>query len=127
MTAYMIQTLVLRGRAGEAVDSVKWLSRQRNSRGGFVSTQDTVVALQALSMYSQKVTKIPLAMSIDITDRESGNNKLESVKLSEDNALLLRSQKLSKLPATLDISSNGGGCALVQSVLKYNTKEVAGD
>ena len=127
MTAYNIMSYVLRGQLPLALDSVKWLAKQRNSQGGFVSTQDTVVALQALSMYSQKVTKIPLAMSIDITDRESGNNKLDSVKLSEDNALLLRSQKLSKLPATLDISSNGPGCALVQSVLKYNTKEVAGD
>ena len=127
MTAYNIMSYVLRGQLPLALDSVKWLAKQRNSQGGFVSTQDTVVALQALSMYSQKVTKIPLAMSIDITDKESGNNKLDSVKLSEDNALLLRSQKLSKLPATLDISSNGGGCALVQSILRYNTKEVAGD
>merc|ERR1711971_1435154 len=99
MTAYMIQSLVLRGRAGEAVDSVKWLGKQRNSQGGFVSTQDTVVALQALSMYSQNITSIPLVMSIDITDKESSSNKLESVQLNDDNALLLRSQKLSQLPA----------------------------
>ena len=127
MTAYNIMSYVLRDQLPLALDSVKWLAKQRNSQGGFVSTQDTVVALQALSMYSQKVTKIPLAMSIDITDKESGSNKLESVQLNDDNALLLRSQKLSQLPASLDISSNGGGCALVQSVLRYNTKEVAGD
>ena len=65
------------------------------SQGGFVSTQDTVVALQALSMYSQKVTKIPLNMNIDITE---GGNKLESVSLNDDNALLLRTQKLARLP-----------------------------
>merc|ERR1711971_1219792 len=127
MTAYNIMSYVLRGQLPLALDSVKWLAKQRNSQGGFVSTQDTVVTLQALSMYSQKVTKIPLAMSIDITDKESSSNKLESVQLNDDNALLLRSQKLSQLPASLDISSNGGGCALVQSVLRYNTKEVAGD
>merc|ERR1712032_490052 len=67
MTAYMIQSLVLRGRAGEAVDSVKWLGKQRNSRGGFVSTQDTVVALQALSMYSQNITSIPLDMTLTVS------------------------------------------------------------
>jgi len=127
MTAYNIMSYVLRDQLPLALDSVKWLAKQRNSQGGFVSTQDTVVALQALSMYSQKVTKIPLVMSIDITDKESSSNKLESVQLNDDNALLLRSQKLSQLPASLDISSNGGGCALVQSVLRYNTKEVAGD
>ena len=35
----MIQSLVLREQEGEALESVKWLGRQRNSRGGFVSTQ----------------------------------------------------------------------------------------
>ena len=35
---------------------VKWISSQRNGQGGFVSTQDTVVALQALASFeaSQK-------------------------------------------------------------------------
>uniref|UniRef100_A0A8C3GE18 Alpha-2-macroglobulin-like protein 1 n=1 Tax=Cairina moschata TaxID=8855 RepID=A0A8C3GE18_CAIMO len=31
---------------------VHWLSEQRNARGGFASTQDTVVSLQALSQYA---------------------------------------------------------------------------
>ena len=48
-----------------------------------------------MSMYSQKVTKIPLDMNIDITE---GGNKLESVSLTDDNALLLRTQKLARLP-----------------------------
>ena len=118
MTAYNIMSYVLRDELPLALDSVKWLAKQRNSQGGFVSTQDTVVALQALSMYSQKVTKITLDMSIDITDRENSDKRLDSVQLNDDTALLLRSQKLSALPASLDISSNGGGCALVQSVLR---------
>ena len=40
MTAYMVMVHVLRSEPGLAVESVKWLDRQRNSQGGFVSTQD---------------------------------------------------------------------------------------
>merc|ERR1712227_224479 len=111
MTAYNIMSYVLTDQLPLALDSVKWLAKQRNSQGGFVSTQDTVVALQALSMYSQKVTKIPLAMSIDITDKES---KLASVTLGEDNAQLLQQQKVTQLPANLAVKSSGPGCAMVQ-------------
>merc|ERR1711890_197211 len=77
-------TRVLRGEENLALDSVKWLAKQRNSRGGFVSTQDTVVALQALSMYSQKVTRLPSKLELDTT---------------------------------------GSGCAMVQTVLRYNVPD----
>ena len=83
--------------------------------GGFVSTQDTVVALQALSMYSAQVTDIELAMSLDITEDEE---KLVSVKLGEDNAQLLQQHKVTQLPANLAVKSSGPGCAMVQSVLR---------
>ena len=57
MTAYMVLIRSLKGELGSVVDSVKWLTKQRNSRGGFVSTQDTVVGLQALSTYAQKANR----------------------------------------------------------------------
>jgi len=129
MTAYMIQSLVLRNRAGEAVDSVKWLGKQRNSRGGFVSTQDTVVALQALSMYSQNISSIPLDMSITVSRSsltEEGENVSEWLgvfSMDETDKLLLRRQKVPDLPSQLTVETEGSGCALVQTVLRYNTPE----
>ncbi len=35
-------------------------------QGGFVSTQDTVVALQALSLYAQSVSKDPTDITIQV-------------------------------------------------------------
>merc|ERR1719400_2357364 len=117
MTAYMIQSLVLRGRASEAVDSVKWLSRQRNSRGGFVSTQDTVVALQALSMYSRNVTSTPVDLTVTISNSSPLDgedvSRLGVFKMDETNKLLLRSQPVPALPSTLTIDTKGSGCAMV--------------
>merc|ERR1712083_100521 len=120
MTAYN----VLSYEVPEALDSVKWLARQRNSQGGFISTQDTVVALQALSMYAQRVTRIPLDMTVDITERHEIVNKLNTFKMNEENSLLLQTQKLTKLPSKLELESSGSGCAMVQSVLRYNMPEV---
>jgi len=124
MTAYNVMSYVLRDEVPEALDSVKWLARQRNSQGGFISTQDTVVALQALSMYAQRVTRIPLDMTVDITERHEIVNKLNTFKMNEENSLLLQTQKLTKLPSKLELESSGSGCAMVQSVLRYNMPEV---
>ena len=120
MTAYMIQSLVLWRRETEALESVKWLGRQRNSRGGFVSTQDTVVALQALSMYSQRVTTIPLDMTVrvNLLNRPTSPMQLGVFRMEETNKLLLHKQKVEKLPSNLTVETLGSGCALVQTVLR---------
>jgi hypothetical protein len=49
MTAYALLSLVKLGSKKDMNDArsiVRWLSKQRNSEGGFISTQDTVVGLQ---------------------------------------------------------------------------------
>ena len=127
MTAYNVMSFTLRDEVPKALDSVKWLARQRNSQGGFVSTQDTVVALQALSMYAQRVTKIPLAMTVEVTEKHETINKLNTFKMNEDNALLLQTQKLTQLPSKLVLDTAGAGCAMVQTVLRYNMPEVEED
>ena len=127
MTAYNVMSFVLRDEVPNALDSVKWLARQRNSQGGFVSTQDTVVALQALSMYAQRVTRIPLDMTVDVTEKHETVNKLNTFTLNEGNALLLQTQKLTQLPSKLVLDTEGAGCAMVQTVLRYNMPEVQKD
>ena len=49
MTSYVLLGLVKLGSKQDLMDArsiVRWLSKQRNSEGGFISTQDTVVGLQ---------------------------------------------------------------------------------
>nr|XP_056700077.1 complement C4-like [Euleptes europaea] len=50
-TSYGLLHLVLQKDTVTAGKVAKWLTEQRNYGGGFKSTQDTVVALQALSQY----------------------------------------------------------------------------
>ena len=93
MTAYMAATLVMQERIVEALPSIKWLGKQRNSQGGFVSTQDTVVALQAISMYSKEVASVPMKMIVKVIQRQQGrqqSKRLKKFSLVEDNKLLLQ-------------------------------------
>ena len=107
MTAYMAATLVMLDKMGKAKPSIKWLGRQRNSQGGFVSTQDTVVALQALSLYSQSVARQEQNLNIEVERRRSArvNEKLFTAELTEENALLLRQERInSDLPVSLEVT-----------------------
>ena len=84
MTAYMAATLLMQERTMEALPSIKWLGKQRNSQGGFVSTQDTVVALQAISLYSLRVSRHLMNLNIMV------KGKRKKFLLNEDNKLLLQ-------------------------------------
>lgn len=56
LSAYVLLSLVKLGGSEDLVHGrsiVRWLSKQRNSDGGFVSTQDTVVALQVVQCVDQ--------------------------------------------------------------------------
>ncbi|KAA8582937.1 hypothetical protein FQN60_015483 [Etheostoma spectabile] len=52
MVSYLLLAQHKRGNVTQALSLMKWLSQQRNPDGGFGSTQDTVVALQALSTFA---------------------------------------------------------------------------
>jgi len=124
MTAYNVLSLTLSNRLQDAVDSVKWLARQRNSQGGFVSTQDTVVALQALSLYAQSVSKDPTDIKMQVMEEGIEGSSMETLELGEENQLLLQTRKVMGLPSQIQFSMGGSGCALVQTVLRYNIPAV---
>ncbi|KAF8794906.1 CD109 antigen like protein [Argiope bruennichi] len=70
---------------------VRYLSTNLNPSGGFYSTQDTCVGLDALSKFAKIVYKDP----VDITVSISGGLN-EQVKISEDNKLLVQRNKILK-------------------------------
>ena len=52
MTAYVLMTYLVRGDVAGGLPAAKWLLQQRNSLGGYGSTQDTCVALEALAAFA---------------------------------------------------------------------------
>ncbi|XP_055924186.1 alpha-2-macroglobulin-like [Argiope bruennichi] len=96
---------------------VRYLSTNLNPSGGFYSTQDTCVGLDALSEFAKLVYADPLDISVSI---KGGLN--EQVQIDEDNKLLVQRNKVSQIPSQLNIEATGTGCGLLQISLRYNTR-----
>ncbi|XP_040294169.1 alpha-2-macroglobulin-like protein 1 [Bufo bufo] len=95
---------------------VNWLMKQQNSYGGFSSTQDTVVAIQALAKYTS-ITYTPKG-SVSVT--VSQNKKtVGQFQVDETNRLLLQMVPLPIIPGDYGLTFKGKGCVFTQSVLKY--------
>ncbi|XP_071524144.1 alpha-2-macroglobulin-like isoform X2 [Panulirus ornatus] len=98
---------------------VKWITTQRNGQGGFYSTQDTVVALQAMAVYESHLYQIPLNMVVKVT----ATGLTHSITITDDNKLLQRLVTLPTLPTNVSTNLEGQGCSVIQAVLRYNIPE----
>ncbi|XP_051011619.1 pregnancy zone protein-like [Acomys russatus] len=97
---------------------VKWITKQQNSHGGFSSTQDTVVALQALSKYGAATfTKSKKEAWVTIM---SSGTVVKKFHVHNANRLLLQEVRLPDLPGNYITKVSGSGCVYLQTSLKYN-------
>uniref|UniRef100_A0A7N5P1K9 Pregnancy zone protein-like n=1 Tax=Ailuropoda melanoleuca TaxID=9646 RepID=A0A7N5P1K9_AILME len=98
---------------------VKWITKQQNSQGGFSSTQDTVVALQALSRYGA-ATFTRTGKPTQVTIQNSGAF-VTNFQVDDNNRLLLHQVSLPELPGEYSITVTGDRCVYLQTSMKYNT------
>ncbi|XP_067949555.1 CD109 antigen-like [Watersipora subatra] len=117
LAGYVLQLVTERSGVTEAMPILKWISSQRNSNGGFSSTQDTVVALQALAKYA-KIAFGSNNMTVDVAAAGQTN----SYSISSSNALLLQSRVLDADTKSVSISASGSGVALAQVSVSYNVE-----
>ncbi|XP_048014337.1 alpha-2-macroglobulin-like isoform X2 [Megalobrama amblycephala] len=101
---------------GYANRIVSWLVKQQNAYGGFSSTQDTVVALQALSLYATKVFSSD--SSSTVTVQSAGDT--HHFDVNQDNKLLYQEKQLQNVPAKYSIEVKGSTCVSVQMAQFYN-------
>ncbi|XP_068236210.1 alpha-1-inhibitor 3-like [Palaemon carinicauda] len=98
---------------------VKWIMTQRNGYGGFYSTQDTVMALQAMAKYESFLHQGPL----DVTITMEAKNVSHSFSVNDSNNLLQQMVGLVTFPTNITFGMEGQGCAVVQAVYRYNIPE----
>ncbi|KAM3615928.1 uncharacterized protein V6R79_009822 [Siganus canaliculatus] len=122
MTSYVLLAL-LSGPAlpafglDYASSIVRWLAQQQNPYGGFSSTQDTVVALQALAKYGAATYSEEGCTTVTVTS-SGGLNKEFTV--DQSNRLLLQEEQLNEIPGEYIIKAEGQGCVLAQISMHYN-------
>uniref|UniRef100_G1PW25 PZP alpha-2-macroglobulin like n=1 Tax=Myotis lucifugus TaxID=59463 RepID=G1PW25_MYOLU len=97
---------------------VKWIIKQQNSYGGFSSTQDTVIALHALSKYGA-ATFIRTQKTAQVTIRDSKTFST-TFQVDSNNLLLLQQVSLPELPEEYTITVTGERCVYLQTSMKYN-------
>ncbi|XP_077026108.1 pregnancy zone protein-like [Tamandua tetradactyla] len=97
---------------------VRWIIKQQNPYGGFSSTQDTVVALQALSKYGAATfTKSEKAAKVKI---QSSKTFSEEFQVDDASRLLLQEVQLPEIPGDYSTTVSGTGCVYLQTSLRYN-------
>ncbi|XP_063367001.1 pregnancy zone protein-like [Cydia amplana] len=100
--------------AHDARAAARWLSTRRNAQGGFASTQDTLVALEALTAWTASQPPAPAHLTVTV---KSGS-ATSSVLLTPE----AKVPELMKMPmGMLEVTVEGSGCALVQATRAYHT------
>ncbi|NXL86372.1 OVOS protein, partial [Alectura lathami] len=122
ITSYVLLALLCKPNRNQedltqASAIVQWIVRQQNPYGGFSSTQDTVIALQALAAYGEATYNSVTQNGVKITSKKTFE-KIFTV--TNENRLLLQQTPLPEVHGKYSLTVNGTGCVLVQTALRYN-------
>ncbi|MEW6238216.1 MAG: alpha-2-macroglobulin family protein [Candidatus Omnitrophota bacterium] len=113
-TGYAAMALALLDRL-EAQPALEWLAAQRNSLGGYGSTQDTVVAFKALTQAAAGQSR-ELNASIDVL---ADGQLVHTFTLNSQNFDVLQTVEL-PLAKELTLKSTGVGKVMYQAVHSFN-------
>lgn len=87
---FCLYTQSLRVTTFQGLPLVRWLTAQRNAYGGFSSTQDTVIALQALGSYAEHA----YSSDSNVTVTVSNGADNQGFSVSPSNAIVLQSYEV---------------------------------
>ncbi|XP_036406063.1 CD109 antigen [Megalops cyprinoides] len=119
MAAYVLLSMFKQAKVEDGLPLMKWLSQQRNHLGGYGSTQDTIIALQALSWYAAFSGSGAIDLSVDVVIPPSST--VASFQIDSTNYLLRQSQEFeAQRNIHIEVSAEGRGFALFQLNVFYN-------
>lgn len=120
ITSYGVLSLIEAKRLTEAHPYFQWLLAQRNDKGGFFGTQDTVIGLEALATYSRHLNSKENNVQLKI-QTETINEK--ELNISSENAMLLQTIELPSDTKSVHLTASGKGYSLFQLSYRYNLNE----
>lgn len=128
ISALALLTAVAREDFDRALPIVSWLISQQNSNGGFASTQDTVLAIEALAKFGEATYKSGKTQSLDIdivhprVDEAKSpirTNSIDHIAISSANSLLYQKNQLPNA-TWVQLNVNGSGVAVAHVSWQYN-------
>lgn len=91
ITAYALLTFLSTKKESDCIPILKWLLDQRNDRGGFRGTQDTIIGLEALAEFASKLSSKESKLKVQLTTDTSLKHTFE---VDSENALVLQTEKV---------------------------------
>ncbi|XP_037809412.1 CD109 antigen-like [Lucilia sericata] len=127
ITSYSAMALL--DTPGDHTSILKWLIEQRNIKGGFKSSSDTVVGMEALVKFSEtyKNIKAPnLKISYTAKDLQGNEVANDEFSVNSNNILDLQKHELPKTTRHITFDMEGNGASLVQLSHQYNIANIEG-
>lgn len=113
-TGYATLALTHHGDRLNASRAAKWLVTRRNAYGGFGSTQDTVVALQALTEQA-----VGAASDVDLNVTIRAGDEISEVNIGPENFDVLQVVEV-PVNEQVEVQAEGRGELVVQKVVRFN-------
>lgn len=118
-TGYALLALLAHNDIETSKTVVNWLNTHRSASGSFASTQDTVVALQALTEFALKSREPNVDITCNVT-LSSKRDFQKSIRLKRDNAAILQQVDIHDIRGKMFVKASGTGSGLLSVKLKYN-------
>uniref|UniRef100_A0A8D1FBP6 C4a anaphylatoxin n=1 Tax=Sus scrofa TaxID=9823 RepID=A0A8D1FBP6_PIG len=121
-TAYALLHLLIReGKAEMADQTASWLTRQGSYKGGFRSTQDTVIALDALSAYwILSHTTEEKELNVTLSSMSRGGFKSHVVRLTNHQVKGLEEELQFSLGSKINVKVGGNSKGTLKILRAYN-------
>ncbi|XP_022096480.1 pregnancy zone protein-like [Acanthaster planci] len=123
ITSYVLLTYIWAYSKTEALVQgntvARWIVGQRNANGGFASTQDTVMALQALAEYGLMAYRGG-QQDIQLQVKFSCEPNPHWLYVKDHNRLLLQTLTVPEVPVQVKMMATGPGCVMTQVIVTYN-------
>lgn len=118
-TSYALLAHLKHGDIESSKKFVNWLLRHRSASGSFVSTQDTIVALLALSEYAVEASNRAPDINAEVfVDREPVSRK--TFRIKRDNSAILQELEIPDAKGLIIVNASGTGAASLNVKLMYN-------
>ncbi|XP_041357546.1 CD109 antigen-like [Gigantopelta aegis] len=115
-TSYALLTYAARHDIIGGMQVLKWLTNQRNPYGGFASTQDTIVGLEALTTFARQAHPAGYSINIDVTSGSESHH----LSIQDNNSLNLQTRSLATFPSEVTFKATGRGVAIAELDVFFN-------
>nr|XP_057928105.1 complement C5 [Doryrhamphus excisus] len=124
-TAYVLLTMLLKGRIQYANPIMSWLTQDQHHGQGFYSVQDTILTLEALTEYSRVVPRAVLNQDINVRYGRKGD--LARVQLSQSRPVATPIQVLQDDVITVSTGYGRGVSNVQMKAVYYQTTPPPGN